>query len=87
MKNSILTIFILANGYYLVSYVFNYSVFLQSIIWLVTFIVSLCISAFLFLRLSRHTREKPYLSLVLLCLSVASLGFYALNYFIANLLG
>ncbi|PIC89345.1 hypothetical protein CSV71_10515 [Sporosarcina sp. P21c] len=88
LKKMILTILLLINIFYIANFLINFESFTLNILWLIFFIVSICVSLiFLFNSKVRSDYRPLILSVMVIVISIGSLGSYGFLYFITHLMG
>ncbi|RID85006.1 hypothetical protein D1970_10585 [Mesobacillus zeae] len=83
MKRFILILMLLINVIYIASYLINFDSFTLNKLWIVFFLISLCLSILFMFR----SKKQSVLSIAAIVASISSLGAYGFQYVISNLMG
>lgn len=87
MKKFILVLLLLVNVCYMAIYFTNFEVFAPNSVWIVFFIISLCLSILYLYRSRKQSGYNPYLAIAVLVTGISSLGAYGFRYFLSHLMG
>lgn len=87
MRKFILFFLLLVNVFYIVNYLINFETLPLNILWIVFFILSVCVSIIFLFRSRKQNGYNPLLPIIVLAVSIGSLGAYGFLYYIAHLMG
>ncbi|PGZ95198.1 hypothetical protein COE51_21480 [Bacillus pseudomycoides] len=87
MKKFILVLLLLVNVCYIVIYFTNFEVFAPNFVWIVFFMISLCLSMLHLYRSRKQSGYNPYLAIAVLVTGISSLGAYGFRYFLSDFMG
>ncbi|MET3318991.1 UNVERIFIED_ORG: hypothetical protein ABIC97_002086 [Peribacillus simplex] len=87
MKRFVLILLLLINVIYILNYLINFETLPLNNLWIVFFIISLCLSILYLFQSRKKYGYNSYLSIAVIFASISSLGAYGFLYILSNLLG